>query len=97
MTSLDKWITSNTIYAQSILDNLALKKQTWQSNTLLGHSSDKAVDGQFDDRSIEGNQCAISGGEHEDVTWRVDLGSIQHIQSITIIYRTDGILWSKST
>ena len=87
--------TSKTIYVQSILDNLALKKPTWQSSILMGQSSDKAVDGKFDDRSIEGNQCAISGGVVGDVVWYVDLESIQSIQSITIIYRTDGIFWSK--
>ena len=63
----------------------------------MDQSSDKAVDGKFDDWSIEGNQCAISGGVIGDVVWYVDLESIQSIQSITIIYRTDGILWSKST
>nr|XP_022307769.1 uncharacterized protein LOC111113772 [Crassostrea virginica] len=57
--------------------NLAFQKPTWQSETLLTYSSDKAVDGHFMNRSITGNECAISGGNVTEVTWYVDLESIQ--------------------
>ncbi|XP_078330494.1 uncharacterized protein LOC111113725 [Crassostrea virginica] len=76
--------------------NLAFQKPTWQSETLLSYSSDKAVDGHFMNRSIAGNECAISGGNVTDVTWYVDLESIQSINSISIMYRTDGEHWQTS-
>lgn len=76
---------------------MALKKPTWQSSTFRDHSSDRAVDGKFDNRSMNGNQCAISSAEDEGATWYVDLGSIQSIHAITIIPRMDEYSWSKST
>ena len=75
--------------------NLAFQKPTWQSQTLLNYSSDKAVDGRFKTYSIQENECAVSGENVEDVTWYVDLESIQSINSMTIIYRTYGLEWRK--
>uniref|UniRef100_K1QDV4 Uncharacterized protein n=1 Tax=Magallana gigas TaxID=29159 RepID=K1QDV4_MAGGI len=71
----------------SCLDNLAYKKPTWQ--TLDKYSSDKAVDGLYTNLSAIGNQCAVSFASSE-VTWLVDLETINSISKIVLYHVTEG-------
>uniref|UniRef100_A0A8W8P2X3 Uncharacterized protein n=1 Tax=Magallana gigas TaxID=29159 RepID=A0A8W8P2X3_MAGGI len=67
--------------------NLAYKKPTWQ--TLDKYSSDKAVDGLYTNLSAIGNQCAVSFASSE-VTWLVDLETINSISKIVLYHVTEG-------
>lgn len=67
--------------------NLACEKHTWQTSEK--YPSSKAVDGLCGNLSESGGQCAVSLESNADVTWLVDLGTIQSIHKIVIHYRTD--------
>ena len=72
-------------------ENLALKKEAWQSNYYYD-TADLAVDGLKQNLIWDGGQCAWSlGGRIEE--WRVDLGGILSIHHIFIQYATDKRVW----
>lgn len=73
-------------------DNLAYKKPTWQ--TLDKYSSDKAVEGLYTNLSAIGNQCAVSFASSE-VTWLVDLETINSISKIVLYHVTEGSTFGK--
>ncbi|XP_062571500.1 multiple epidermal growth factor-like domains protein 10 [Saccostrea cucullata] len=77
-------------------ENLALRKPTWQQHWYTykySYPPDKAVDGEFSNRSPYGGQCTVSGNNKRTATWRVDLGTVLNIHHITIYYRTDNLPW----
>ncbi|XP_061170858.1 receptor-type tyrosine-protein phosphatase mu-like [Saccostrea echinata] len=70
--------------------NLALRRPAWQANEYSQTwNAAKAVDGQYSDRSADGNQCTISADRKQTATWGVDLGSVVSISYINIYYRTE--------
>ena len=72
-------------------ENLALKKEAWQSNQLYD-KADLAVDGLKQNLSRHAGQCAWSlGGRIAE--WRVDLGGILSIHHIFIQYATGNKVW----
>lgn len=73
--------------------NLACEKHTWQTSEKYPPS--KAVDGLCGNLSESGGQCAVSLESNADVTWLVDLGTIQSIHKIVIHYRTDEMLFGE--
>ncbi|XP_052691414.1 uncharacterized protein LOC128169301, partial [Crassostrea angulata] len=73
--------------------NLAYKKPTWQ--TLDKYSSDKAVEGLYTNLSAIGNQCAVSFASSE-VTWLVDLETINSISKIVLYHVTEGSTFADS-
>ncbi|XP_062610993.1 multiple epidermal growth factor-like domains protein 10 isoform X2 [Saccostrea cucullata] len=74
-------------------ENLALNKPAWQQSDWpdkpVEWGAAKAVDGQYTDRSVGGNQCTESGPSQSTAEWRVDLQSVASISYINIFYRTD--------
>ena len=76
--------------------NIALDKDAYQSSTLYsGTGAEKAVDGLKSNLSHSGGQCAVSANEKKTALWRVDLGNVSSINTITIYYRTENVVWSK--
>lgn len=84
-----------------ILENIALNKSAWQ---LYPYEIDifrdfldasKAIDGLKTNLSFFGQQCTESANSKYEAMWRVDLGAILGIHSITIYYRTDNVHWGK--
>nr|XP_034321877.1 uncharacterized protein LOC105318691 isoform X3 [Crassostrea gigas] len=80
-------------------ENIALHKSAWQLypygnrfREVLVHAS-IAVDGLKTDLSYHGNQCTQSANNKHEAMWRVDLGAILGIDSITIYYRTENMPW----
>ncbi|XP_062574210.1 multiple epidermal growth factor-like domains protein 10 isoform X2 [Saccostrea cucullata] len=73
--------------------NVALNKQTWQSNPYVisdsRYDSSNAVDGRKSDLSAFGRQCVISADNKTTATWWVNLTSIYSIHHIRIYYRTE--------
>lgn len=54
------------------LENLSLKKETWQSSTDPNHSqgtSDKAVDGRFKSRKYDDGQCTLTSPSTKATLW----------------------------
>lgn len=85
-----------------ILENIALNKSAWQLYSYEGIigdilSASKAIDGLNTDMSISGQQCTLSAYSKYEAMWRVDLGAILGIHSITIYYRTDNAPWGRHT
>lgn len=78
--------------SDSITENLALHKPTWEQypwpNKERDFDSENAVDGMYCDRATKG-QCTISDDGKYNATWRVDLGRVVLIRYIDIYYRTD--------
>ena len=71
---------------------MALGKQVWEDLPWEGIENwrgEKAVDGNYTDRSAAGGQCAISDNYRYRATWRVDLGGVVSISHIDIYYRTE--------
>lgn len=84
-----------------ILENIALHKSAWQLypyenrfREVLVHASN-AVDGLKTNLSYYGNQCTQSANNKHEAMWRVDLGAILGIDSITIYYRTENMPWGR--
>lgn len=82
-------------------ENLALKKEAWQSsglyNTLNGSieyhfGADLAVDGLKQNLSWKGEHCAVSLG-FSTTEWRVYLGGILSMHHIFILYKTENVVW----
>ena len=82
-------------------ENLALRKQAWQSNVddfyyegsdIVYLGADRAVDGRKQNLSMYGGQCASSGSS-PTAEWRVDLQRILSIHSIVIQFMTDNRVW----
>ena len=79
----------------SFLENLALKKPTWQQYpSVLG--AEKAVDGRFTDMSVWGGQCVSSFGRRSTTEWRVDLEAILSVHHIFIQFLTGNKTWGKT-
>ena len=70
----------------NVVDNLAYKKHTWQTNTRYQYTSSKAVDGKLTLRMEQGNQCAVTGGNVSEAAWTVDLGKVYAFHSIFIYF-----------
>lgn len=86
-----KYVSKFDIY---YLDNLAYKKTTWQTSEVT--SSDNAVDGLYTNRTIAGNQCAVSKPDPIEVTWLVDLGvekAYPKFEYITSFIMIHGVSW----
>lgn len=82
------------VYQVHGLENLALRKPTWEQNPWPNNPSfrtENAVDGKYTDRSSTGGQCTISNDGRNTAEWRVDLGSVCSISRIDIYYRSEGI------
>ena len=88
-TDTNKYINIFVIFGFNIVENLAYKRRTWQSNTRSHYSSDKAVDGKMTVRMGSGSQCAISGGNTSEAMWIVDLGDVYAIRAIFIYFRIE--------
>lgn len=86
-----------------ILENIALHKSAWQLYPFeipLREDyvkASNAVDGLKTDLSFGGQQCTHSANKRKEAMWRVDLGAILGIHSITLYYRTDNIPWGRHT
>lgn len=84
-----------------ILENIALHKSAWQLypyeyTTFMDIlNASKAVDGLKTNLSFSGQQCTQSANYKYEALWRVDLGDILGIHSITIYYRTDNLPWGQ--
>lgn len=76
------------------LENLSLKKNTWQSSTNLQATNDKAVDGRFDSRKWDGGQCTLTTPSTK-ATWKVDLGRVYALDHVVLIFRTDNEAWGR--
>lgn len=78
--------------SDSITENLALHKPTWERypwpDRERDFGSENAVDGMYFDRGTKG-QCTISDDGRYSATWGVDLGRVVSIRYIDIYYRTD--------
>lgn len=85
----------------SVLENVALRKNTWQLNPYEDSELSKlldasnAVDGRKTDLSFIGGQCTQSANYKDEAIWRVDLGVVLGIHHITIYYKTDNVAWRK--
>ncbi|XP_062619902.1 cell death abnormality protein 1-like [Saccostrea cucullata] len=81
-------------------ENVALNKQTWQTNQYNQgdnrfHSSN-GVDGLKTNLTAWGGQCVISADGHSTATWWVNLTSVYSIHDIKIYYRTGNKTWDSS-
>ncbi|XP_062584209.1 uncharacterized protein LOC134245990, partial [Saccostrea cucullata] len=83
----------NELCEVEVYVNLALGRPAWLQHkwsfTRRIWGAEKAVDGQYTDRSAAGNQCTISGPGYQTAEWRVDLQDIVSISHIQIYYRTE--------
>ena len=76
---------------------MALSKPVWEDQPWpdywRGESwrGEKAVDGNYTDRSAAGGQCTLSDNYKYRATWMVDLGGVVSISHIDIYYRTDNL------
>ena len=82
-------------FSNSIEENIALKKPTWQQYPFSSfHSgSDLAVDGRKTNLTYSGGECVLSANFKSTTEWRVDLRKVSLIQYIVIHFRTDGLKW----
>ncbi|XP_052271480.1 multiple epidermal growth factor-like domains protein 10 [Dreissena polymorpha] len=72
------------------LENVALRKKTFQHGTYLGWNASRAVDGNVDQDGSYGS-CAWAHN-NDDVFktwWNVDLGSMYDVKAIEVYFRTD--------
>ena len=60
----------------------------WRGESWRG---EKAVDGNYTDRSAAGGQCTLSDNYKYRATWMVDLGGVVSISHIDIYYRTENL------
>lgn len=77
-------------------ENVALYMPSYQSNPYEGNAiydAANAVDGLKSDLSIDGGQCVVSAARYETATWRVDLGSVNYIDHITLYFLTENQRW----
>jgi uncharacterized protein YuzE len=72
----------------SILPNVALKKQTWQSSTLAEGDSSRAVDGNADP-NWAGNSCSHTAAGDKNPWLAVDLGTQYNVVGIELTNRAD--------
>ncbi|XP_021356726.1 multiple epidermal growth factor-like domains protein 10 [Mizuhopecten yessoensis] len=79
---------NETAYIE-LCDDLAYRKITLQSTTNGVFSSGKAVDGVITADVSDDGSCSHTKptGNHPEAWWQVDLGQIERIQTINIIYR----------
>lgn len=86
-----------------ILENIALHKSAWQLYpSKISPREDyvkasNAVDGLKTDLSFGRQRCTHSANNRKEAMWRVDLGAILGIHSITLYYRTDNVPWGRHT
>ena len=94
--SINTTVICCKIYCNLLVENLALKKPTWQKHPYLEKpwGSNLAVDGQYSNLSQYGGQCAISLNR-ETAEWRVDLGDMYSIYHIRLHYAQGMEPWGK--
>ncbi|XP_078329051.1 uncharacterized protein LOC144623935 isoform X1 [Crassostrea virginica] len=84
-------------YVAKAYENLALDKSAWQLNPLSDHykySANRTVDGRKSDLSELGGECTASSPS-TTARWWVDLGTVQSIHHLFILYATGNQVWDK--